>query len=111
MSITMYPFLFNGLTSIGGHSDAPKHLDSFCGEFINLVFAVAAQFAGAVATPEFLMYMDYFIRKEYGDDYYTHPDLVTTAGIVGFRSRTIRDIIHDKFQQVVHSLNQPAENT
>ena len=108
VSITMYPFLFNGLTSIGGHSDAPKHLDSFCGEFINLVFAVAAQFAGAVATPEFLMYMDYFIRKEYGDDYYTHPDLVTTAGIVGFRSRTIRDIIHDKFQQVVHSLNQPA---
>lgn len=108
VSITMYPFLFNGLTSIGGHSDAPKHLDSFCGEFINLVFAVAAQFAGAVATPEFLMYMDYFIRKEYGDNYYTHPDLVTTAGIVGFRSRTIRDIIHDKFQQVVHSLNQPA---
>lgn len=108
VSITMYPFLFNGLTSIGGYSDAPKHLDSFCGEFINLVFAVAAQFAGAVATPEFLMYMDYFIRKEYGDDYYTHPDLVTTAGIVGFRARTIRDIIHDKFQQVVHSLNQPA---
>jgi ribonucleoside-triphosphate reductase len=53
VSITMYPFLMNGLKSIGGASNAPKHLDSFCGEFINLVFAIASQFAGAVSTPEF----------------------------------------------------------
>ena len=69
VSITMYPFLFDGLKSIGGKSGAPTNLDSYCGAFINLVFAVAAQFAGAVSTPEFLMYMDYFIRKDYGDDY------------------------------------------
>ena len=31
VSITMYPYLFEGLKSIGGQSDAPKHLDSFCG--------------------------------------------------------------------------------
>ena len=24
---------------------------------------------GAVATPEFLMYLDYFIRKDYGENY------------------------------------------
>ena len=72
VSITMYPFLFSGTTNIGGNSEAPKHLDSFCGSFINLVYAVASQFAGAVATPEFLMYMDYFIRKDFGDDYYNH---------------------------------------
>ena len=64
------PFLFNGLKNIGGISERPKNLDSFCGSFINLVFAIASQFAGAVSTPEFLMYMDYFIRKEFGDDYY-----------------------------------------
>lgn len=108
VSITMYPFLFKGLTNIGGHSDAPKHLDSFCGEFINLVFAIAAQFAGAVSTPEFLMYMDYFIRKEYGDDYYLRPETKISADIPNVRVRTIRDVIHDKFQQVDHSLNQPA---
>lgn len=108
VSITMYPFLFKGLTNIGGHSDAPKHLDSFCGEFINLVFAIAAQFAGAVSTPEFLMYMDYFIRKEYGDDYYLRPETKISADIPGVRVRTIRNVIHDKFQQVDHSLNQPA---
>lgn len=108
VSITMYPFLFSGLTNIGGHSDAPKHLDSFCGEFINLVFAIAAQFAGAVSTPEFLMYMDYFIRKEYGGDYYLKPDAKISSDIPNIRIRTVRNVIHDKFQQVVHSLNQPA---
>lgn len=105
VSITMYPFLFDGLTNIGGLSTAPKNLDSFCGGFINLVFAIASQFAGAVSTPEFLMYMDYFIRKEYGDNYYLNPDVVVNA--IG-RERTIHSIIHDKFSQVVYSLNQPA---
>ena len=59
-SITLYPFIVDGLNKIGGTSDAPKHSDSFSGEFINLLFAVAAQFAGAIATPEFLTYFDYF---------------------------------------------------
>lgn len=105
VSITMYPFLFDGLTNIGGLSTAPNNLDSFCGSFVNLVFAIASQFAGAVSTPEFLMYMDYFIRKEYGDDYYLKPDSVVSA--IG-RERTIHSVIHDKFSQVVYSLNQPA---
>jgi len=107
VSITMYPFLFNGLESIGGISAAPKNLDSFCGSFVNLVFAIASQFAGAVSTPEWLTYMDYFIRKEYGDDYYLQSDSVVTNDIP-LRQKTIKSTIEDKFQQVVYSLNQPA---
>lgn len=107
VSITMYPFLFDGLTKLGGLSKAPTNLDSFCGSFINLVFAVSSQFAGAVSTPEFLMYLDYFIRKDYGEDYYKNVDAVVTAPFVK-RQRTIRNIIHDKFQQCVFSINQPA---
>lgn len=105
VSITMYPFLFNGLKGIGGKSVAPKHLQSFCGSFINLVFAIASQFAGAVATPEFLTYMDYFIRKEYGDDYYKTPDKVVE---ISLNPRTIDKVITEYFQQVTYSLNQPA---
>lgn len=63
-SISMYPFLIHGLTKLGGESKAPQHLDSFCGSFVNLVFAISSQFAGAVATVEFLTYFDYFARKE-----------------------------------------------
>ena len=105
VSITMYPFLFEGLKSIGGLSEAPQHLDSFCGSFVNLVFAIASQFAGAVSTPEFLTYLDYFIRKEYGDDYYLDADRIVT---LGKEPKTIDKIITDKFGQVVYSINQPA---
>jgi len=64
VSISMYPFLLDGVTKLGGESKAPEHLASFCGSFINLVFATAAQFAGAVATVEWLMYFDHFARKD-----------------------------------------------
>ncbi len=103
VSITMYPFLFDGLTTIGGISDAPKHLNSFAGAFINLVFAIASQFAGAVSTPEFLTYMDYFVRKEYGDDYYKYASPTTSDDYVYVKKK-----ISDVFSQVVYSLNQPA---
>ena len=69
VSVTMYPFLREGLTKLGGESQAPKHLASFCGSFINFVFAVSSQFAGAVATVEFLTYFDYFARKDFGENY------------------------------------------
>lgn len=105
VSITMYPFLCSGLKNLGGLSGAPKHLRSFCGEFVNLVFAIASQFAGAVSTPEFLSYMDYFIRKEYGNDYYLHSDKVVDLSST---NKTIDNVITDCFEQVVHSLNQPA---
>ena len=105
VSITMYPFLFNGMKEIGGISTAPKNLQSFCGSFVNLVFAIAAQFAGAVSTPEFLTYMDYFIRLEYGDEYYKHPQKM---GDCTKKQRSIDDIIVQYWQEIVYSLNQPA---
>ena len=46
-SITMYPFLLNGIKDIGGLSARPKNLDSFCGMYVNLVLALSTQFAGA----------------------------------------------------------------
>lgn len=105
VSITLYPFLFNGLVPLGGQSEAPKNLDSFCGSFVNLVFAVAAQFAGAVSTPEFLTYLDYFLRREFGEDYYKHSHDIVIHSI---KPKTICDRIDAAFQQVVYSLNQPA---
>ena len=68
-SITMYPFLLEGTKALGGCSKAPTNLQSFCGSFVNLIYQVAANFAGAVATVEFLHYFDYFARKQYGADY------------------------------------------
>ncbi|WP_373767657.1 anaerobic ribonucleoside-triphosphate reductase [Glaesserella sp.] len=92
VSVTLYPFLHDGLSKLGGESQAPKHLASFCGSFINLVFAISSQFAGAVATVEFLTYFDYFAREDFGDNYL----------------QTHRHDVENHLQQVVYSLNQPA---
>ncbi|THV57001.1 anaerobic ribonucleoside-triphosphate reductase [Flagellimonas alvinocaridis] len=91
-SISMYPFLLDGLTKLGGESLAPKHLESFCGEFVNLVFAVSSQFAGALATVEFLMYFDHFAIKDYGPNYLD----------------THKKTIANHLQHVVYAINQPA---
>lgn len=154
-SISMYPFLLDGIKNIGGLSAAPKNLDSFCGMYCNLIFATSAMFAGAVATCEFLLYFDYFCRKEWGDDYIDHIDefrqygkdvlklqqkakknvLITSIedikklqessdeevkeladklvdsfhdGKCIDETRTIRSIIHQHFQQVIYTINQPA---
>lgn len=115
VAITMYPFLLEGLEPLGGLSAKPKNLDSFCGMFVNLVFAISSQFAGAVATGEFLMYFDYFARKKWGDCYYKYADgdnakhrwhedgdgNKVDEGTIGAQ-------IEQYFQQIVYSINQPA---
>jgi ribonucleoside-triphosphate reductase len=104
-SITMYPWLLNGTTTIGGNSTQPKNLKAFCGGFINMVFMVSSMLSGACATPEFLMYMNYFIGLEYGQDYYLHADKIVDLSL---KQRTIDKVITDCFQQVVYSINQPS---
>lgn len=92
VSVTMYPFLTDGLQSLNGESKPPQHIESFCGSFINFMFAVSSQFAGAVATVEFLLYFDYFAKKDLGENY-----LIT-------HTKKIQNLL----QQVVYSINQPA---
>lgn len=91
-SISLYPFLLEGTKSVGGVSGAPKNLQSFCGGFVNLVYQIASNFAGAVATVEFLHMFDYFARKTYGKDYL----------------KTHQHDIEQELQGVVYALNQPA---
>lgn len=91
-SISLYPFLLEGLKGVGGESSKPEHLSSFNGGLINLIFAISSQFAGAIATVEWLNYFDYFARKDYGDDYLD----------------TYTKEVEQQFQQVVYSINQPA---
>ena len=104
-SITMYPWLLDGTKSIGGNSTRPTNLKSFCGGFINMVFIVSSMLSGACATPEFLMYMAYFIALEYGEDFYKRADEVVD---LSQRHRTLDKVITDCFEQVVYSINQPT---
>ncbi len=104
-SVTMYPWLIGGTASIGGNSTAPTNLKSFCGGFTNMVFMVSSMLSGACATPEFLMYLNYFIGLEYGKYYWKDPDQVVDLSA---KQRTIDKIITDCFEQIVYTLNQPT---
>lgn len=91
-SITLYPFLLEGTKCLGGVSKAPKNLQSFCGSFVNLVYQIASNFSGAIATVEFLHMFDYFARKRWGKEY-----------LVAHHKE-----VEQEFQGVVYALNQPA---
>ena len=107
VAITMYPFLLNGIKDLGGLSAAPKNIDSFCGMFVNLVFSIASQFKGAVATPGVLLCMDWYLRKEWGNDYYKKHSMIITSELCN-RKQTIQGQIHQYFQQIIYSLMQPS---
>lgn len=102
-AISLYPFLLAGMEPMGGEAKAPKHLSSFCGNFVNLCFAISAQIAGACGTPEYLMCFDYFARKDYGEDYtrfFTSPR--------NDEEKAKAKEIENHMQSVVYALNQPA---
>ena len=104
-SVSMYPWLLDGLKPLGGEASAPTNLRSFSGGFINLVFIMSSMLAGACSTPEYLLYTDYFIRKDYGDDYIKRLDEIVD---MSNRKRTLKKEIEDSFEQVVFSINQPT---
>ena len=105
-SISLYPFITGGIRGIGGLSAAPKNLDSFCGMYINMLFAVASQFAGAVAVSEFLVFFTWYCKKEWGEDFWKRPDTIISVNTN--REKTVRSQIHQYWQQIIYSLNQPA---
>lgn len=107
VSITMYPFLLNGIKGLGGLSASPKNLKSFCGIFCNMVFAISSQFAGALAASETMLYFTYYCKKEWGPDFYLHSDKVVETTFDG-KQRTILDEIHQYWQQIIYTINQPA---
>ena len=106
VAVSLYPFLLDGLKKLGGTSGAPKHANSFVGGLCNLIFLIAGQFAGAVAVPEFIPYLDHFLRLDYGNDYIFHLD--EPVWKIGKNNFTVRHMIEDLFQEFVYCVNQPA---
>ena len=111
MAVTMFPLLQNGTAPLDGlkGESAPKNLDSFVGQFCNLVFLLSAQVKGAVAYGEFFNFLDYFIRKEYGEDYFKNENVYVENTLMP-RRRTIGQHIDQVFQHITYYINQPAQN-
>lgn len=110
-AVSLYPLLMNkGVGGMDGVTPTPANwLDSFCGQFNNLVFLLSAQCKGAVAFGEFFNFFDYFCVKEFGPNYHEKDQLMYTTDVVNHRM-TISDKIEASFQSIVYYVNQPAQN-
>lgn len=97
-AVTLYPLLIDGTGNMDGlKTTAPKNLNAFCGQLVNLTFLLAAQCKGAVAFGEFFNFLDYFCAKDFDSRYHKHPSRIASM----YPKRTILDAIHQAYQQIV----------
>ena len=109
-AVTLYPLL-EGTGSLDGTStEAPDHLDSFCGQLVNATFLLASQCKGAVAFGEFFNFFDHFAVMDYGEEYDLKEDKLADNPEVVKKPKTIGQKIEQQFQHVVFNWNQPAGN-
>ena len=109
-AVTLFPLLYGTDSLDGTGTEAPHHLDSFCGQLVNATFLLASQCKGAVAFGEFFNFFDYFAAKDYGENYdLDECEFVDNPTIVK-HPKTIGDKITQQFQYIVCNWNQPAGN-
>ena len=110
MAVSLYPLMEHGTSTMDGLlASSPKNIDSFCGQFVNLVFLLSSQCKGAVGFGEFFNFFDYYCAKEWGNNYHLKEDVIIDADSK-INKKTIGQKIEQYFQQIVYSMNQPAGN-
>ena len=110
MAVSLYPLMEHGTSTMDGLlASPPKNIDSFCGQFVNLVFLLSSQCKGAVGFGEFFNFFDYYCAKEWGNNYHLKEDVIID-GDNKINKKTIGQKIEQYFQQIVYSMNQPAGN-
>jgi len=93
-AFSLAPLVQNGMPFIEKVKiGKPKHFKSFVNLVIQLTAYISNQIAGAAAFPDLFVYMDWFLRKEYGEDYLTNFE--------------VRGIVSQEIQSLVYSLNFP----
>ena len=110
MAVSLYPLMMEGVGNIDGITpSAPNDLQSFSGQITNLIFLLSSQCKGAVAVGEYFIALNYYIVKEFGEDWYNRLDEITTSPACN-KQRTIRDAVYKAFKQFIYGVNQPAGN-
>lgn len=110
MAVSLYPLMVEGVGNIDGVTPGPPNdLQSFSGQITNLAFLLSSQCKGAVAFGEYFIALNYYIIKEFGDNWYNKLDCRATSDHC-LQYRIIKDNIFKAFKQFVWGINQPAGN-
>ena len=107
---SLYPLMTDGVGNIDGVTPTPPNdLESFCGQMRNLVFLLSSQCKGATAYAGYNVALAYYIRTEFGPQWYNKLDVVYTNEHV-IKQHTIRHRIAKAIKDFIWSINQPAGN-
>lgn len=110
MAGSLYPLMLEGVGNIDGITPTPPNdLQSFSGQITNLTFLLSSQCKGAVAFGEYFIALNYYIIKEFGNNWHNKLCVITTTEHCVHR-RNIKDCIHKAFKQFIYGINQPAGN-
>ena len=110
MAVSLYPLMTEGVGNIDGVTPGPPNdLQSFSGQVTNLAFLLSSQCKGAVAFGEYFVALNYYVIKEFGDNWYEKLDCSASSDHC-LQHRSIKDSIIKAFKQFVWGINQPAGN-
>ena len=110
MAVSLYPLMIEGVGNIDGVTPGPPNdLSSFSGQITNLAFLLASQCKGAVAFGEYFIALNYYIRMEFGNEWFKILNCPSTSSYCK-QPRTVEDSIKKAFKQFVWGVNQPAQN-
>lgn len=110
MAVSLYPLMMEGVGNIDGVTPGPPNdLQSFSGQITNLVFLLSSQCKGAVAFGEYFIALNYYVIKEFGDNWYEKLNCSASSDHC-LQYRSIKDSIIKAFKQFVWGINQPAGN-
>jgi ribonucleoside-triphosphate reductase len=102
--------MIEGVGNIDGVTPGPPNdLQSFSGQITNLAFLLSSQCKGAVAFGEYFIALNYYVIKEFGDNWYEKIDCPASSDHC-LQHRSIKDSIIKAFKQFVWGINQPAGN-
>ena len=110
MAASLYPLMVEGTGNIDGVTPSePNDIQSFSGQVTNLMFLLSSQVRGAVAMGDYIVALNYYVIKEFGNNWYNKLDCITTSEHCS-EKRTIKDAIRKGMKQFIYGINQPAGN-
>lgn len=93
-AFTLSPLVKNGLPFVESVKiGPPKHFTSYINHIIQFTAFCSNQLAGAIAFPDLFIYMDWFARKDFGEDY--------------LENKQYKEIVQQNIQSLVYSWNYP----
>lgn len=110
LAASLYPLMLEGTGNIDGVTPTPPNdIQSFSGQVTNLVFLLSSQAKGAVALGSYFVALNYYVIKEYTENWRNHLNDIVTAE-PSTSQRTVKDMILKGMKQFIYGVNQPAGN-